>query len=180
MAAAMDEIAERYEKSSPKDPAALPVTEDVRLGLDIAACDGQPLVIVCGDDAAARAKLAERVAAAAWSAPFLGRAAYAIALTGEDLKPVAGAPKSGVLVVQPDAYGIAGKVLASAPLDADAARIAKTLADGLAAHRAEPKDPRRHIEEGRRRGIDWQTEIPDTDPGPGGPGGPGGPPPGAK
>ncbi len=180
MAQTMDEIAARYASASQKDVAALPAAEDVRLGLDIASCDGQPLVIVCGDDESARTKLAERVAAAAWSAPFVGRAAYAVATKESDLKPVSGVPKKpGLLVVQPDPYGLAGKVLAQAPADADAAKIAKVLAEGFAAHRAAPKDPRTHIAEGRRLGVDWETEIPDTDPGPaGGPAGgpPGGPP----
>ena len=178
MAQSMDAIAKRYEKSALKDPAEMPVAEDVRLGLDIASCDGQPLVILCGDDAAARKKLAERVGAASWTEPLLGRAAYAVATKADDLKAVEGAPKgAGLLVVQPDTYGLTGKVLASAPQGADAARIAQTLTDGFAAHRAPAKDPRAHIAEGRRLGIDWKTEIPDTDPGPGGPGGPGGPPP---
>lgn len=179
MAQTMDEIAARYDGAAQKDVAALPAAEDVRLGLDIASCDGQPLVIVCGDDEAARTKLAERVAAAAWSPAFVGRAAFAIATKDTDLKPVSGAAKKpGVLVVQPDPYGLTGKVLAQTPADADAAKIAKALAEGFAAHKAAAKDPRTHIEQGRRLGVDWETEIPDTDPGPqgGGPGGPGGPP----
>ena len=180
MAEGLNEVAARYAKNSPKECTALPLCEDVRLGLDIASCDGQPLVVVCGEDEGARTKLAERTGLAAWTAPLIGRAAYAVAVKAADLKSVEGAAgRSGLLVIQPDPYGTKGKVLAAAPLDADAERIAKTLAEGIAAHRAVQKDPRTFIQEGRRLGIDWKSEIPDTDPGPGG-APPGGPPPGKR
>src|SRR5213593_3144251 len=64
MASAMDEIVRRGAADRPA-PSALPLTKTVRLALDVAACDGLPLVVVRGDDAAKRSALIERLAAAA-------------------------------------------------------------------------------------------------------------------
>jgi hypothetical protein len=177
MAAAMSEIAFRHERTETGtlDATALPLTKTVRLALDVAACDGLPLVVAFGDDAAKRAALAERLAGVSWRAPSLGRFVYAVAGSADELKPIDGSTsKSGVVVVQPDAFGASGKVLAQCGVDADAEALAKTLAAGLQRHVAQPKDPRTHIDEGRRLGIRWQTVIPETDPGPRG----AGPPPG--
>ena len=55
--------------------------------------------------------------------------------------------------------------------------LKKALTDGLAKHQATVKDARDHMTAGRQAGVDWQTEIPDTDPGPSGAGRRGGPPP---
>ena len=169
MAGAMDAISARYEKSEGggKTPAALPLTVDFRRGLDVAACDGLPLVVLASGDAKGQAALAERAAALAWSAPFVGRFAWAVGAAPADLAKIEGASgKTGLLVVEPDAYGLTGKLLAAAPADADEKTLAKALADGLSRHHPIEKDPRRHIEEGKRLGVRWKTEIPETDPGP--------------
>jgi hypothetical protein len=178
MAESMAEIASRYEKTSTasaSEASPLPLTKTVRLALDVAACDGLPLVVVSCDDAAKRAALTERLAALAWSAPFVGRFVHVVAATSDELKPVDGA-KPGLLVVEPDEFGTKGTILAQAAVDADAAKLTAALSDGLAKHHATAKDSRTHIEQGRRLGIRWTTVIPETDPGPPG----GGPPPGGR
>src|SRR6185295_1143654 len=175
MAEAMDEIAARLEKTQTAESGAspLPVTKTVRLGLDVAACDGLPLVVVYGDDAAKRAALTERLALLAWNATFVGRFTYVVGAAA-DVKPIEGATsKAGLLVVEPDEFGMAGTVLTQAPIDAAAAKITAALTEGLKRHHATAKDPRSHIEAGHRAGVHWETVIPDTDPGPPG----GGPPP---
>ncbi len=39
------------------------------------------------------------------------------------------------------------------------------MEQALGKHEAEEKDTRRHIQEGLRGGVHWETEIPVTDPG---------------
>jgi len=144
-------------------PRALPVVEDLRRALDVAACDGQPLVVVRGADAEAV------VARLAWSVAFIGRCVYVRCAADAPLAAVTGAADGpGCLVVQPGVYGLDGVVLTQRAWPATGEAIAATLRDGCARFRAAPKDERRHIAEGRRRGVDWKPVIPDTDPGPAG------------
>jgi hypothetical protein len=164
MSDAMNKIAAQY---SPKDAKReLPIMKNVRLALDVAACDGLPMVIALGRDKADLAKQAERLNESAWSDAFQGRFVYAETCDAKELSSIAGVTiKNGFIVVQPDTYGLKGKVLAEGNDES-------VLKKGLSAFKAEAKDPRQHIEEGHRRGVNWKTEIPDTDPGP-----PGGRPP---
>jgi len=69
------------------------------------------------------------------------------------------------------AFGLCLYQLASGSLPAwpgppgsDREAMAKGMAKGLAGFTAEAKDSRRHIDEGVRKGLNWKTEIPVTDP----------------
>jgi len=149
-------MAELSKKHSPSAPVggALPLLADLRRGLNVAACDLQPLVVIVGADVPELLPLA-------WSRDFIGRFAYAKAGADEAGRVIEGKlGKAGVAVVQPDAYGLKGRLLAWG----DGKGIEAALAQGLKAFVAEPKDSRRHIDEGIRLGIVWKTEIPITDP----------------
>ena len=151
-----------------KGDAARPVpyVVDLRRGINVAACELQPLVVVVGGEDA-RKKIEEALAPLAWSREFIGRFAYAPA-GPEALGAIEGAPRrTGVLVVQPDAYGTKASLLAATER-IDAEGLKKALSDGLSKSAPVAKDSRPHIEEGHRRGIHWETAIPDTDPGPAG------------
>jgi len=177
MAQAMNELASSYETAATKTPSELPTCRTVRLGLDVASCDGLPLVVAFGDDAALRAALVARLATCAWGDGAVGRFVYAVASSSADLKAIDGvAGKSGLVLVEPDEFGLKGDALIETAIDADGDKIAKALADGLRRHHAVAKDARRHIQEGLRLGVHWETAIPVTDPGPPG----GGPPPGGR
>ncbi len=65
MVAAMKKLAARQAPSPAK--RELPIVKNVRLALDVAACDGLPLVVLLEKDKAALAKLEEKVARVAWS-----------------------------------------------------------------------------------------------------------------
>jgi hypothetical protein len=163
--AAMAEALRRAAAAHPGTdaPRGLPVIEDLRRALNVAACDGQPLVVLRGGDGATEATLARL----AWSDAYVGRCVYVRAAADAPLAHVTGAAEGpGVLVVQPGAYGLDGAVVAQRALPADQAALTATLREGCARFRAAPKDERRHIAEGRRQGVDWKPVIPDTDPGP--------------
>ena len=162
-------------KRHPAKPAAareaplLPYHVDVRRGLDAAACDLLPLVVVLAKDAVGRTSLEGALRPLAWAAERRGRLLYAPAASTDELKSVAGvAPGARVVVVQPDAFGLAGKVLAQTS-DVGPEALRKALDAGLARYQATTKEARTHIAQGRRQGVDWKTEIPDTDPGGRGP-----------
>ena len=45
------------------------------------------------------------------------------------------------------------------------AEVEKTLASALSKHAPAEKRSREHVREGRKKGVDWETEVPVTDPG---------------
>ena len=108
----------------------LPVTLNAKLGLAVASADLQPLVLVVASDAAARAALEAKVAKLAWSKDFQGFFTYANAANTKSLVlssgPNDGAAntssgnaantaamnKDSVLIIEPDIFGAAGKIVA--------------------------------------------------------------------
>lgn len=144
---------------------AVPWLADLRRGMNVAACELQPLVGVVARGAEERAKIERALLSLAWSRDFVGRFAYVRAKDpAEAALFVDGKLEAdGLFVVQPDAFGQKGRLLAfAAGSDRDA--LAAALAQGLRKFVAEPKDSRRHIDEGVRLGVNWKTEIPVTDP----------------
>jgi len=159
-------------------PATLPSLADVRLALNVASCDQTPLVVVRGRDAKDVAALEERLLPVAWSDALRGRFAYASTHDARELEPLGDVPAGAAyVVVAPDTWGLAGRVLGTAATDATPEALSKLLADALDGFRPESKDTRRHVAEGRSEGAHWQSAIPVTDPGPGGRDGDRGPPP---
>jgi hypothetical protein len=165
MARGMAEIAAKY----PARPNAgrtppLPVTLTARLGLDVAASDGQPLVLVIAKEPAARAALEAAVAEQAWG-EFLGRFVYATAESALDLPGVTGMPVTdGVALIEPDAFGQAGAVAKFVPVGAGSRRLAEAMQDMLATYKAGSKSERTHRSEAVRTGAFWETKLPVTDP----------------
>jgi hypothetical protein len=157
------EYAARPAAGGPTPP--LPQVATVRLAVNVAACDNQPLVVLLGSDAAARQQLADRLRPLAWSEPFLGRFVYA---TAADVKDLAVIPDvratAGVLVVQPDLFGTQGTVLHQVGPDASREELVQCLQDGLARHQRADKSFGSHVREGHQKGVFWETAIPVTDP----------------
>ena len=73
-------------------------------------------------------------------------------------------PKTGMLVVEPDQFGLAGKVLAEAGADATGEDVRAALRKGIATFARKPVADRTHIRQGREANIFWKTPIPVTDP----------------
>ncbi len=154
-----------------KAPDGLPAISDVRLALNVASCDSMPLVIVFGKTKNEAEAFEKKLTPVAWSDDLRGRFAYVVTAEKDALANVKGAQATArILVVRPDVYGTQSKVLEQLPGDADAKSIETALAKALAAFTAESKDPRQHVLKGCREGIQWETEIPVTDPGPKGKG----------
>ena len=140
-------------------PASLPVVANVRLAIDIAAADNRPLVILVGEG------LSDKVAPLAWSKDFIGRCTFVLADSDKELVRVSGAkPKAGLLVVEPDQFGLAGKVLAQASAEATAEEVRAALNKGVESFARKPVADRSHIRQGREAKVFWTTPIPVTDP----------------
>ncbi|MEI6235132.1 MAG: hypothetical protein WCT04_18905 [Planctomycetota bacterium] len=161
MADGMNEIMEKY---APKvDLAVLPLTADVRIGLDVASADMQPLVVICAKDESKQAELSGALAKLAWSPAFVGRFIYASTLESKDLASVEGVKEGSTLfVIQADRFGLKGKVLAQTGAPNE---LSATLSAGMKAFVREEKSLQAQVRDGRRLGIFWETKIPVTDPG---------------
>src|SRR5207302_7402739 len=108
----------------------LPLVANVRLGVNVAACDNQPLVVIVGDDRSRKAAEA-KVAALAWSKEWRGRFVYASALPKE-LTMIDGVEgDAGVLVVAPEKFGRKGMVIGRAKAGASAESVAKAFAEAV-------------------------------------------------
>lgn len=163
---ALEGFTERYAKSVKRrgKTSPLPVYEDLRVSLDVASCDSRPLVVVLSKDEKKRAKAAARLAELAWSEEFIGRCHYAFAVEDKELESFEGLPKGdALLVVAPGDYGLSGKILGSVDLDSKERAMRALLERGLELYKPVAKIPRDHIRQGRRAGLDWETDIPVTD-----------------
>jgi hypothetical protein len=166
MATTMNRIAGQYEaRAAGGPPPELPKVANVRLAIDVAACDNQPLVVLFGPDDVARRQLEDRVRLLAWSEPFLGQFVYVAATDAKELAAVTGVkPEAGVLVVQSDRFGLKGTVLRQAAVTASVAELTRTLKEGAELYRGEPKSFGSHVREGHQLGVFWHTQIEVTDP----------------
>lgn len=145
-------------------PPVLPLVANVRLALDVAACDNQPLVLLYGPDEAQR-RLATMLAEQAWGPEFVGKFLYARVTDAEEMKRLDQQPRgAGVLVVQPDRFGLKGSVLAQVTAAATKAELAECLRAGAMKHRSPSGTFADHVHAGRQQSIFWETVIPVTDP----------------
>jgi hypothetical protein len=165
MAETMKRIAGEYPtKGSVLPPSELPKVANVRLAINVAACDNQPLVLVFGGDAGVRKELEERLAALAWSDRFIGQFVYASASSPKDLAEFEGAKfENGILVIQSDKFGQKGKVL-KRTAGATREELARCLSEGAKLFEREEKTFAGHVREGHSKGVFWETVLPVTDP----------------
>lgn len=162
MAGTMNKLAARYTKV--KDENTLPLVGTVRLAVNVASCDNQPLVVLVGKDAKSLAALEKSVSTLAWGKEFVGRFVYASTTDVKTLSAITGVKAgSSILVVQPDQYGQKGKVLAQTS-EASAENMTKALRDALKTFKATSKTFRSHVRAGHEAGVFWETAIPVTDP----------------
>ena len=166
----MGEVAAKYAVGVAATKAdgqpALPITLDARLGLAVASADLQPLALVIAPDEITRAALEAKLAVLAWSNDLRGRFTYAstdslagLKLDGHDAFK-SGAFKSGVLLIEPDVFGVEGKIVSAI----DANDVDKMLSDAMHAASAKHVRAAKSREQLKRlalaNGIFFETGIP--------------------
>jgi len=171
----MGEVAAKFAGGSAATKAdgqpALPITLDARLGLAVASADLQPLALVIAPDEKTRAALEAKLAVLAWSNDLRGRFTYASADSLRGLKlddPGAfksdafksGAFISGVLLIEPDVFGVEGKIVSAI----DATDVDKMLSSAMHAASAKHVRAAKSREQLKRlalaNGIFFETGIP--------------------
>ena len=156
----LDELASEHIKA-PKGKTkerSLPLIKDLRLAMNVAACDSLPLAVLVGKDEKEAKRLEELLAPLAWSDELVGQFRWVSLSSTETLAAHEGMPvEPGLHVVQPDEFGVTCKVLATAKAGAKSKALREALAEGLEAFEA-PRLRRRglHVREGERKGYSWE------------------------
>jgi hypothetical protein len=132
----------------------LPTVVNLRLAVNVAACDGLPVVELVSGDSAQLRNWQSRLAAVAWEPALLGKAIYCM-----ERRATA---KPGLLVLAPGKFGQDSQTIGW--LDPDSPNLSADLLRLLSGYHAAEKNAHDHIFEGNQKGIYWKTQIPVTDP----------------
>lgn len=161
MAAGMDTLAAKYPPKQMDGDPALPVALNLKVALAVAAGDLQPLVVVLAKDAAKQQEIEAMVAKLAWSKAYKGRFTYVSAVSLADQPKVTGCTISeGVLVIEPDLFGIGGKVVQEVRTESLAANLGPALAAAAKSHVRATKTRRMLADLGLEKGVYYETGIP--------------------
>jgi len=163
MASRMEEIAKEYpsKRVSPKK-LGLPYLLDVRVGLNVAACDSQRLVILFAPSAAEKKKLEALLLPLAWNEKLAGNLLYATTSEEKDLEGIEGATKgAGLMVVEPDPYGMGARQVTFIESGTKPAAALKQLLAAAEGNEMGSKDSKRHIGRGLREGVQWEQVVED-------------------
>jgi hypothetical protein len=167
MASTMERLSREFDikKSAVGQLPELPRVANVRLAVNVAACDNQPLVLLFAKDEKARHKLEQRLTPLAWNEQFLGQFMFVSTSDARDLAIIEGGkPEEGILIVQPDRFGTKGKLLKQVAGTVIEAELVRCLKDGLAAYQRQYKTFQNHVRSGQQKGVFWETVLPVTDP----------------
>ena len=168
MAAGMNKIASQYDGSSDKalTDDQLPLAKNIAIGLNVAASDGLPLIILSADTDEQLISLQQTVTPAAWSESIAGQFIYAATTNADELKPLTGIEDSSgqILIVAPGQFGMEGKVLKQMPADTSQEAIQAAMQTAIETFPRKRVNHRAHVNEGIKKGIDWKSAIPETDP----------------
>ena len=164
MAQTMEAIALAYPgKDKPVGRVPLPYLADLRLALNVAAADRLPLVAVFGNSEQ-RKQLEQKLEPLAWSDEFLGRALYVPVNHPEEFKAISGLKtKAGYVVIQPDIFGLKGKVIKEIPIQSTAAQVKQSLSMAVGQHQPSTLTYEQHRSQGADAGQRWESKTPNTD-----------------
>ena len=153
----------------------LPVMSDVRLAINVASCDNQPLIVLRASTKDRLSELKKRMSKLAWSDEFIGQFLYVATTDSADLKAIRGLQASSeIIVVEPGHFGLEGDVLAQLKGGVSDEDLQDALNVSVVLHQRVDKQTVSHTRLGSQLGIQWKTALPVTDPGGAGRDGPGG------
>jgi len=172
MASGMDKIAKTFkvDAESATSDVSLPFAESVEIGLNISSADVIPMVVLVSNDEEQAKALEEKLVPLAWrDENIIGQFTYAKASSAEELSTLTGiegeAEKDhSILIVEPGQFGLSGKVLAQFDAKVSDDDLKTALADGIKNCKRIAKDHNGHVNLGIKLGIDWESEIPESDP----------------
>ena len=139
----------------------VPQMKSVRLGINVASCDGLPSVIIVGKDQLEVDQLKKKLSGVIWDEELAGKFIYASTTNRDDLKIVTGAQaKTGFLVIRPDVYGLKGQLIKAIDASASSDELKRSLSYAANTFTRNAKIHGLHVRNGRRGGKLWKTEVP--------------------
>ena len=162
MAADLRQVASQYSGKTKenKSDRTVPRMKSVRLAVNVASCDGLPSVIVVGKNQIEVDLLNKKLNSVIWDEALIGRFIYASTTNLDDLKIVSGAAsKTGILVVEPDPFGMKGKLITAIKATASNDDLKQSLAKAADDFTRNAKTHGTHVRDGRRSGTTWKTEV---------------------
>ena len=164
MADTMNRITKKFPAGPNKQPL-LPLMKTVDLALNVAASDSLPLIVTFADDAKQIAECHKLLSSIAWSDSLTGQFVYATTTDRKDLRPITGVPAAEqILVIAPGQFGLSGKVMTTVSSLDTPAEVQKKLLRAVSDFPRPVKTHDSHVRQGIELGIDWESEIPETDP----------------
>ncbi|MBA62338.1 MAG: hypothetical protein CMJ76_08220 [Planctomycetaceae bacterium] len=166
MAIQMKRMASRYQTVVPDSfVAPVPLVDRVDLTMNVAASDNRPMVVFYHPSPPDLQILVESARPVVWDSRLTGQFMYAATSSKEDLKAMVNASgKAGVYIVEPDEYGVSGKIVRHLAPDNVKESLKRELSQALANFQPFQKNHQQHIRDGYLFGIEWETLIPESDP----------------
>ena len=162
MAADLRQISAQYTGRTATGTAnrSVPQMKSVRLGINVASCDGLPSVVVLGKDQAEVDSLNQKLSAVIWDEQLAGKFIYASTTNPNDLKSVSGAGfQTGILIIKPDAFGVKGQLIRVISGEVSGDQLKQSLLSAANTFRRISKTHGLHVRNGRQTGTLWKTEV---------------------
>ena len=163
MAADLRSISRQYpaRATTGESTPIVPQMKSVRLGINVASCDGLPSVVVVGKDQLEVDQLNKKLSAVIWDEELAGKFIYASTTNRDDLKIVTGAQaKTGFLVIRPGVYGLKGQLIGVIDASATSDELKRSLSYAANTFTRNAKTHGLHVRNGRQGGKLWKTEVP--------------------
>lgn len=165
MAEQLNRVAEQYKQTDTAVEPTLPIMTRFDLALNVAACDGLPLVVLRQSESNRETPIHHYLKSLAWHPELAGQFVYVRSSSNNDFKAIVGGkPESSTLVVEPGQFGMTGSVIAELDANMTQAQLKEELLTITRNFESIPKDHRSHVEIGIQLGIEWKTVVPATDP----------------
>jgi hypothetical protein len=153
-AAGLDTLAKKFEANGVAK--TLPLVPNLRLGLNIAACDGIPLVAIIESKKRSWKKLFAHLVELSQSDALSGQAHYVVLKNSKELEVMEGyRPDQLIYVLKTDAFGVTGEVVATFKDTKTLSSVA--LEVEFSGARIEKDRSRQHVRQGRLEGITWES-----------------------
>lgn len=162
LAGGLQAIAKKYQTKGKAVDALVPDFPNFRLGLNVSSADQRLLVLVSGSEVEL-GKARESLRVLSNDQDIVGRFHYDFesdtnawkkALSGETTE-------HGLMIVIPDQFGQSGRVMRALPYGTEIAEVKKALleANSTFAKETAKKVYREHVQEGRRKKVEWTMPM---------------------
>ena len=164
----LSSLARKFDSANRKEVSlieSLPLIPSLRLGLNIAACDSLPLVVVIEDDSDKQREKFLYLTHLSRNDSLAGQAHYVLLKDTKEIEDLKNYKEGNfVYVLKPDNFGVTGEVVAAFQDIKTLSVVALETAFNIAqAPKKSLSDSRQHVRKGKREGITWESQLPRAD-----------------